>query len=46
MSLDELNDIEWCKTHLAEVVQYQKAIEQQMEAIKNEVKTAQADKQY
>ena len=46
MSLDELNDIEWCKTHLAEVVQYQKAIEQQMDAIKNEVKTAQADKQY
>ena len=46
MSLDELNDIEWVKQHLWTVVQFQKIIEEQMEAIKNEVKTAQADKQY
>lgn len=46
MSLEELNDIEWVKQHLWTVVQFQKIIEEQMETIKNEVKTAQADKQY
>lgn len=46
MSLDELNDIEWVKQHLWTVVQFQKIIEEQMEAIKNEVKATQADKQY
>lgn len=46
MSLDELNDIEWVKQHLWTVVQFQKLIEEQMDIIKNEVKTAQADKQY
>lgn len=46
MSLDELNDIERVKSHLWTVVQFQKLIEEQMSAIKDEVKTAQADKQY
>ena len=46
MSLDELNDIEWVKQNLWTVVQFQKLIEEQMDAIKSEVKSAQADKQY
>lgn len=46
MSLDELNDIERVKSHLWTVVQFQKLIEEQMSAIKDEVRTAQADKQY
>ena len=46
MSLDELNNIERVKQHLGTVVQFQKLIEEQMDAIKNEVKTAEADKQY
>jgi hypothetical protein len=46
MSLDELNDIERVKQHLGTVVQFQKLIEEQMDAIKCEVKTAEADKQY
>ena len=46
MSLDELNDIERVKQHLGTVVQFQKLIEDQMDAIKSEVKQAQADTQY
>ena len=46
MSLEELNDIERVKQHLSEVIQFQKILEQQIGVIKDEVKTAQADKQY
>lgn len=46
MSLEELEDIEWVKQNLWTVVQFQKLIEEQMDTIKGEVKTAQADKQY
>lgn len=46
MSLEELNDIERVKQHLSEVIQFQKVLEQQIGVIKDEVKTAQADKQY
>jgi len=46
MSLDELNDIERVKQHLWTLVQYQRLIEQQLDLIKSEVKTAEADKQY
>lgn len=46
MSLDELQNIERVKQNLWTVVQFQKLIEEQMETIKNEVKTAQADTQY
>ena len=46
MSLDELWNIEWVKAHLWQVVQYQKLIEEQLQVIKDEVKTTEADKQY
>ena len=46
MSLEELEDIERVKQHLWQVVSYQKLIEQQIDAIKTEVKEAQTDKQY
>jgi len=46
MSLEELEDIEWVKQHLWEVVKAYNIIERQITTIKEEVKTAQADKQY
>lgn len=46
MSLDDLKNIEWVKSHLWEVFKAYQIIEKQMEAIKSEVKLTQADKQY
>ena len=46
MSLEELEDIEWVKQHLWEVIKAYQIIERQMYTIKDEVKAAQADKQY
>lgn len=46
MSLEELEDIEWVKQHLWEVVKAYNIIDRQITTIKEEVKTAQADKQY
>lgn len=46
MSLDELENIEWVKQHLWEVAKAYNIIDRQMAIIKEEVKAAQADKQY
>lgn len=46
MPLEDLQNIDWVKSHLWEVVKAYKIIEEQLDAIKNEVKSSHADRQY
>jgi len=46
MSLEELEDIERVKQHMEDVIKAYQIIDRQINTIKDDVKTAQADKQY
>ena len=46
MSFEELEDIEWVKSHLWQVFKAYQLIDKQLTAIKDEVKLNQEDKQY
>lgn len=46
MPLEDLQNIDWVKSHLWEVLKAYKIIWTQLDAIKSEVKSARADRQY
>lgn len=46
MPLEDLQNIDWVKSHLWEVVKAQKIIAEQLDTIKNEIKSSRADRQY
>lgn len=46
MPLDELEDIEWVKSHMWQVLKAYQIIDKQLAAIKEEVKLTQTDTQY
>lgn len=46
MPLDDLENLDWVKSHLWEVLKAQKIITAQLDAIKSEIKSARADRQY
>lgn len=46
MPIEDLQNIDWVKSHLWEVYKAYKLIWEQLDAIKNEVKSARVDRQY
>lgn len=46
MPLDDLENLDWVKSHLWAVLKAQKIIAAQLDAIKSEIKSARADRQY
>ena len=46
MPLDDLENLDWVKSNLWQVYKAYKIIEQQLAAIKDEIKSSQADRQY